>query len=274
MTPKTLLITGCSSGIGKATVIYAASRGHRVLASAPDKALLADIPDQAAAKYVIDVCDESSIKCAVDAAMEEFGSIDVLVNNAGYCQIGPIELLSQDKVERQFAVNVFGAMAMIRHVVPVMRKAGGGCVINLSSMMGLISMPVLGLYAASKYAVEGFSDALRMELKAHNIPVVLIEPGFIKTNFTANAIEQSRYIWESGDNNPYQALLNNLASNNTDVGNIEGQAEDVARVIVKALESPAPKARYKVTFVGRLLPLLSRCLPSAWMDRLLLKAST
>ncbi len=205
MKTKTILITGCSSGIGKATVEYAAARGHTVLASAPRKDLLADIPDQAAAKYIIDVCVEDSIRTAIEAATAQFGAIDVLINNAGYCQAGPVELVSADKIERQFQVNVFGPLALIRHVAPLMRANGGACIINLSSMLGLLGMPIMGIYSASKHAVEG-------------------------------------------------------------------KAIDVARVITKALESRSPRARYKVTGLGKLLPLLVRCLPVRLTDRMLTKA--
>ncbi|CAH0991742.1 3-phenylpropionate-dihydrodiol/cinnamic acid-dihydrodiol dehydrogenase [Sinobacterium norvegicum] len=274
MNAKIILITGCSSGIGKATVEHAASRGHTVLASAPAAELLDDIPDQAAAKYVIDVCDEASISHAVASAIETYGRIDVLINNAGYCQAGPVELVSAEKAQRQFAVNVLGPLAMIRHVTPHMRQAGSGCIINLSSLMGMMSLPLLGIYSASKHAVEGFNDSLRMELKDFNIDVVLVEPGFIKTNLTATAIEQSDAGWLQDDSNPYRELLASSEKKSADIGPIEGQASDVAEVLVKALESRSPKARYKVTAVGKLLPLIAKIMPAKWLDRLLMQMMT
>jgi short-subunit dehydrogenase len=156
---------------------------------------------------------------------------------------------------------MFGPLAMIRHVTPWMRDAGGGCIINLSSMMGLLSLPLVGIYASSKYAVEGFSDALRMELKSFNIDVALIEPGFINTNFTVTAIEGSDPRWQQDSSNPYQPLLASSEKKSADNSAIEGQAIDVALTIVKAMESRAPKARYKVTALGKLLPRLARWLP-------------
>jgi NAD(P)-dependent dehydrogenase (short-subunit alcohol dehydrogenase family) len=271
MKTKTILITGCSSGIGKATVEYAAARGHTVLASAPHIDLLVDIPDQAAAKYVIDVCVEDSIRTAIEAATEQFGAIDVLINNAGYCQAGPVELVSADKVERQFQVNVFGPLALIRHVAPLMRANGGGCIINLSSMLGLLGMPIMGIYSASKHAVEGFSNSLRMELKDFDIDVVLIEPGWINTSLGAVAEQEAEYSWQDDPQNPYYERMTNN-DGPSDNSAIEGKAIDVARVITKVLESRSPRARYKVTRLGKLLPLLVRCLPVRLTDRMLTKA--
>jgi len=268
---KVILITGCSSGIGKATVELAASQGHTVLASAPSAELLADIPDQAAVKYVIDVCNESSIASAVAQAATEFGRIDVLVNNAGYCQSGPVEMVSGEKARRQLDVNVLGPLAMIRHVTPVIRKTGDGCIINVSSMFGLMSIPLVGVYAASKYAVEGFSNSLRMELKAFNIDVVLIEPGFINTQLAATAEQESDASWREDHSNPYHELLVGSEAKNTDISAIEGQAIDVARVIVGALESRSPRTRYKVTAMGKLLPRIAHWLPDKWVDSLLLR---
>lgn len=272
MSTKTILITGCSSGIGAATVDVAASHGHTVLASAPHADLLTEIPDSAAAKYVIDVCDESTISEAVETIKRDYGTIDILINNAGYCQAGPVELVSAEKVERQFKVNVFGPLAMIRHTAPLLRANGGGRIINVSSMVGLMSMPVMGIYCASKHAVEGFSDSLRMELKDFGIDVVLIEPGWINTNLGSVAADEADYSWRSDPNNPYYARMKKAEENESDTSAIEGKAVDVAKVIVKALEARSPKARYKVTALARILPFLRRILPTNMVDNLLAKA--
>lgn len=270
---KIILITGCSSGIGSATVDYAASRGHIVLASAPSEDLLSLIPDTASAKYIIDVTNEQSIADAIALAQQEFGHIDVLVNNAGYCQAGPVELVTAEQVERQFKVNVFGPLAMIRHVAPVMRKNGGGCIVNLSSMLGLLSMPVVGVYAASKHAIEGLSDALRMELSDSSIDVTMIEPGWIKTNLGPVAEQQANYSWRDDPSNPYFERMQRNEGQAKDMSMIEGQAIDVAKKIVTALEAKSPKARYKVTMLATLLPLLRRVLPTSFFDRIISNAA-
>ena len=155
--------------------------GHNVVATARNVNAMKDL--DVALKLPLDVTDPASIQTAVDSVIQHFGRIDVLVNNAGYAQIGPLEELSDKQIQQMFDVNVFGATRMTRAVVPYMRKQKSGRIINISSIAGKMVTPVNGSYAASKFALEALSDALRWELKPFNIQVVLIEPGAIKTNF-------------------------------------------------------------------------------------------
>ncbi len=274
MSPQIILVTGCSSGIGRSLIIEGAKRGHIMLASAPASSLLADIPDQAHAKYVIDVCDEATIAAAVSHIVAKHGRIDVLVNNAGYLQAGPVERVPAEKVEQQFAVNVFGQLSMIRHVAPVMRSAGKGRILNIASLMGLVSLPMAGIYSASKFAVEGFSDALRMELKPFGVDVVLVEPGFIKTNLAANARAHTDTQETTDASNPYHSLYAATEAKAEKTSAIEGSAEDVCRVVLAAIETESPKPRYKVTAVGKLLPVLRNILPSRVFDQMVISMMT
>jgi len=273
MNTATILITGCSSGIGHATAEFAAQRGHRVIATAPSKALLAECPDSATARYVLDVCDEASIDAAVSAAEEEVGPIDALVNNAGYCQAGPVELVPGERVEKQFRVNVFGTLATIRRVLPSMRERRRGTIVNLASLFGLMGGPFLGIYVASKHAVEGLSDCLRMEVADFGVRVVIIEPGWIRTKLTETSIEHADPGWQE-DPSPYAPRLQSADAKKDQAGAIEGEPVDVARVILRAIESSSPRARYKVTAFGKVMPVANTLLPAGWMDRILLKTFT
>ena len=187
--PKTMLITGASSGIGRATARLFADKGWNVVATMRDPAKGADLASGTVAVTRLDVQDGETIEAAVDLALARFGSIDLLVNNAGYGQLGLFEAMSEEKIEEQFAVNVFGVMDVTRAVLPHMRKAKGGTIINISSGAGLFTLPMSSLYNASKFALEGFSESLSYELASQNITVKLVEPhgGVNETEFGARS---------------------------------------------------------------------------------------
>jgi short-subunit dehydrogenase len=276
------LITGASSGIGREIATLAARRGHTVIASAPTQALLADIDDSASMKVVIDICDRASI----DAALADIDSAGVklscLVNNAGYAQPGPIELVDDAQVRRQFEVNVFGTLAMTRAALPRLRAQASaqrhGLIITLSSMLGLVSSPYQGIYAASKHALEGAFHALRMEVRAQHIDVALIEPGWISTQFLKTARAHAPASWlEHAVYGPslktYFAVTEEAEKEHpTGAAKIAaamaGTAGDVAQTVVRALESEQPKASYPVTAMARWMPLLARILPTRTWDRM------
>jgi NAD(P)-dependent dehydrogenase (short-subunit alcohol dehydrogenase family) len=263
---ETVLITGCSSGIGQATAEAAARRGHRVIATAPTDAELEQVPEAAELRLALDVTDAGSVRRAVAAARERVGPISVLVNNAGICQPGPIELLSDAQVARQLDVNVQGPIRLIREVLPDMRAAGRGTIVNLSSMLGRMSLPLLGIYCASKYAIEAISDALRLELRPFGIRVVMLEPGWITSNLAPVARTLADPAWNTAS--PYVELLRASESGQQNLRTWEGTPADVARVIVAAIEAPRPRARYPVTALARLLPALARWLPARASDAL------
>lgn len=189
-----VLITGCSTGFGRATAIELARRGHEVVATARRPETLAGV--DVAQTLALDVdCDES-----VNAAVAQAGAVDALVNNAGWSTHGPIEKVPLAEVRRMFETNFFGAARMIQALAPKMRARGGGVIVNVSSMAGRVAAPLMGFYAASKFALEGLSEALHLELGHFGIRVVVIEPGFVKSSFRANS---TRY---GSDAPPYDEL--------------------------------------------------------------------
>ncbi len=189
--PKTVVITGASSGIGRATAEHFAARGWNVAATmrSPDKTEFSGAGAERIKAYRLDVTDEATITEAVAAIVADFGRIDVLVNNAGYGLIGLFEAMTPEQVRRQFDTNVIGLMNVTRAVLPQMRAQKGGHIINVASVAGRMSLPLYSLYCASKWAVEGFSEALTYELDTHNIKVRIIEPGPIKTDFMTRSMD-------------------------------------------------------------------------------------
>lgn len=178
---KVVLITGCSTGIGRDLAQRLTLSGYTVVATARKVETLDDLP--AALKLPLDVTQSESVDDAVARTLQQFGRIDVLINNAGYTMLGALEEVSEEQTQHVFDVNVFGTLRMIRAVVPHMRKQRAGRIINISSIAGKLSTPVNGTYSATKFALEALSDALKLELAPFKIQVVLIEPGAIKTHF-------------------------------------------------------------------------------------------
>jgi NADP-dependent 3-hydroxy acid dehydrogenase YdfG len=249
---KVVLITGCSTGIGRDLAMQLANSGYAVVATARNVETLDDL--QVAMKLPLDVTQPESIQKAVDSVLQKYGRIDVLVNNAGYSQVGAIEELSDDQVQQMYDVNVFGVMRMIRAVIPHMRKKKNGQIINISSIAGKMVTPVNGTYSSTKFALEAISDALRMELKPFNIQVVLIEPGAIKTNFDQTVHAHGDEIL-SQPTSPYRPLYRQYARVSDGMRRQEPGPEVVYKVIQQAIESSKPKARYLagVAISGRLV---------------------
>src|SRR5216110_358012 len=185
---KAVLITGCSTGIGRATAAHLAGRGWIVYATARRPETIRDLGNAGCKVLALDVCDEASMRAAVETVERAEGAVGVLVNNAGYGQEGAFELVPMEEVRRQFETNVFGLTRLTQLVLPGMRRQGWGRVVNLSSMGGRLTLPGGAFYHATKYAVEALSDALRFEVKGFGIDVVLIEPGLIVTDFGHTAV--------------------------------------------------------------------------------------
>jgi len=279
---QTLLITGASSGIGKEIATLAAARGHMVIASAPTEELLVDVHDSAKLKLVIDICDQRSIEKALEKMDQAGVNLTCLINNAGYAQPGPIELIDDAQVRRQFEVNVFGTLAMTRATLPRLRAQSSpdrrSLIITMSSMLGLVSSPYQGIYAASKHALEGAFSALRMEVRAHNIDVVLIEPGWISTHFLKTAMAHAPLGWlEHKIYGPplkaYFAMTNEAETNNPRgaakiAASLAGTPQEVAAAVMRALESKAPRARYPVTAMATWMPRLARIIPTRLWDKM------
>jgi len=238
---KVVLITGCSSGIGRDLSQRLSLAGYTVIATARNSGSLTHL--DAAEKLSLDVTRSGSITQAVEAILEKFGRIDVLVNNAGYAQVGAIEDLTDDQVHQLYEVNVFGVLRMVRAVLPVMRKEGSGRIINISSIAGKLVTPVNGAYASSKFALEALSDALRLEVEPFNVQVILIEPGAIKTNFDQTVHVFSDEI-TSNQTSPYYPLYQKYQQVADGMRGNEPGPEAVSRVVQTAIESSNPKVCY------------------------------
>jgi NADP-dependent 3-hydroxy acid dehydrogenase YdfG len=249
---QVVLITGCSTGIGHDLAQRLMQSGYTVVATARHMESMNDLP--AALKLPLDVAQIDSVKDAVERTLQQFGRIDVLVNNAGYALRGALEEAPDEQVRQMFDVNVFGVLRMIRAVVPQMRKQQSGRIINISSIAGKVSTPVNGSYSATKFALEALSDALRLELAPFGIHVISIEPGAIKTHFDETAQAHARGIL-SNKKSPYQPLYQKSDEFGASMRKQEFGPDIVSKVIQQAIESPRPKARYLagVALLGRLV---------------------
>ncbi|SLN70059.1 D-beta-hydroxybutyrate dehydrogenase [Roseivivax jejudonensis] len=270
---RTILITGCSTGIGYDCAHALAARGWRVFASARKSEDIARLRSEGLECLHLDYEDPQSIAGAVAAVSEATGGqLDALFNNGAAAIPAPLEDVPTDAMRAAFEANFFGWHDLTRRVLPLMRAAGGGRILNNSSILGLVAAKYRGAYVATKFALEGWSDTLRMELDGTGIEVVLIEPGPIATEFRANAVRQfERWIdWENSPNaDAYRAsLLDQLykgSGRNWPVG-------EATRVAVRALEARRPKARYTVTPPAHIGAFAARVLPTRWLDRLLSKS--
>ena len=243
-------VTGASSGIGRAVAIELARRGHTVFAAARRQGTLDDLAasHRGIVAVPLDVTDEDSIDRAwslISSATQGAG-VDVLVNAAGYALTGPIETLSTREVKRQFDTNVFGLLAVTRAVLPTMRARRAGRIINMSSVVGRTSFPAMGVYGATKYAVEALSDSLRMELAPIGIKVVLIEPGFVATDIVdASTRERGEVAVEPGGSvDGYRPLIEAADRFLAKQMNQAMPASALARTIANAAESRRPHTRY------------------------------
>jgi NAD(P)-dependent dehydrogenase (short-subunit alcohol dehydrogenase family) len=267
MTPRTVLITGCSTGIGRACAQRLAGAGHTVYATARRLESVEDLKAAGCRTLALDVTDEASMTAAVQAIEAEAGAVGALVNNAGYSQSGAIETLSMDDLRRQFETNVFGLVRMTQLVLPGMRKARSGRIVNMSSMGANFVFPGGGAYHASKYAVEAISDALRFEVKGFGIDVVIVEPGLIRTSFGEAAVQGM-----SPENGPYADFNARVAQATTGayeggvISRLGGPPESVAKVIERAISAKRPRPRYVVTPSARLLITQRRLLQDRGWD--------
>jgi NAD(P)-dependent dehydrogenase (short-subunit alcohol dehydrogenase family) len=244
---KTVFITGASSGIGKATARAFAARGWNVIATlrSPEQDRDLGLLDQVLVTR-LDVQDPSSISSAVSAGLERFGAIDVLVNNAGYGQAGIFEAVSADKVREQFEVNVFGVMAVMRAVLPHFRRRKSGLILNVSSGGGIYGVPAMAVYSASKFALEGFCEAVSYELSSLGIGLKLIEPhGGVSDNaFNARAAKDAT---ETKPPEEYQTFVEHMRETTTkQTAAITITSDDVATVIFGAATDGTDRLRYRV----------------------------
>jgi short-subunit dehydrogenase len=270
-----ILITGASTGIGAALAQLLADRTPKIqlILAARNEAKLTQVADhcrRSGAQVMIvptDIMELDQVKTLAEKAIAHCGRIDVLVNNAGYGQMGPIELMPSDAVERQFRVNVLGAIALIQQVIPVMREQGGGKIINVSSLGGRIAFPFGGLYSASKFAIEGLSDSLRRELAPFNIQVSVIEPGAVHNEFLEVISQELDRAVPDALNTPYKAAFENLENLDKITRAQAWTSEQVAKVILKAIRAKHPRPRYIAATAGDFLVfMMTKALPLRWVD--------
>lgn len=271
---KTVFITGCSSGIGYITAVELIKRGHRVICSSRKNADVVRLQEEGFETIQLDLADSISIQKAVERLHElTDGKIDALFNNGAFGQPGAVEDLTREVLKNQFETNFFGTHELTNLIIPIMRKQGYGRIIYNSSVLGFVAMKYRGAYNASKYALEGLVDTLRIELFGTNIKLSIIEPGPITSNFRKNAFSLYKKNIDSElsvHKASYLAMEVRLQKEGPAVP-FTLPAEAVAEKVIHALESKKPKIRYFVTFPTYLFGFLKRILPMAWLDVLLRK---
>jgi NAD(P)-dependent dehydrogenase (short-subunit alcohol dehydrogenase family) len=270
---KAVLVTGCSSGIGRATAEHLAKKGWNVYATARRIETIADLRQAGCKLLPLDVTDEASMQTAVKAVEDAEGAVGVLVNNAGYSQSGATEDVPIDIVRAQFETNVFGLLRMTQLVLPGMRGQGWGKIVNIGSMGGHLVFPGGGIYHASKYSVEALSDALRYEVKGFGINVALIQPGLITTNFGEVAVgSMDSAAAPDGPYAKFNAAVAEATKTVYEKGPLSkfgGPPEKVARTVEKAITSRRPKPRYRVTASARMLMTQRSLMPDRIWDAFL-----
>ncbi|MEI6238800.1 MAG: SDR family oxidoreductase [Planctomycetia bacterium] len=267
MPAPAVLVTGASSGIGRATVAACAARGWSVAATMrrPDDAAdLASLPGVIV--LPLDVTNSETIEAAVAEAVARFGRLDAVVNNAGYAVDGVFEGTDDETIRRQFETNVFGLMRVTRAAIPVMRRQGSGTLVQVSSMGGRVTFPLYSIYHATKWAVEGFSESLAFELRPFGIRMRLVEPGAIRTEFYG----RSREPIAAPPGGGYDELASHCEQISLSGGREAGSGpEVVAATIVRAITDRGWRLRYPVAPPAPLLMALRKILPEAWFLRLI-----
>lgn len=276
LTDQIVVITGASAGIGAALAKILAERfmGIRLVLAARNQEKLEAIATycrKAGAEVLSVPTDIAQIEQATalaKVALEQFGRVDVLVNNAGYGQMGPIELIPPEASRHQFQVNFLGPLALTQALIPAMRDQGGGRIINISSLGGRLAFPFGGMYSSSKFALEALSDALRMELEPFNIQVSVIEPGPVSTEFFGVVAQVVEASVPNPEKTPYRAAFNKLEDLEKQTSSRAWSSERVAEVIIKAMRDRRPQPRYLAATGGSfLLFLMTKVLPTAWVDK-------
>lgn len=268
---KTILITGASSGIGRATAVRLADAGHTVFAAARRVDRLAELARETSGTVIpveLDVCDPGSVRKAVEtvAGVAPDG-LDVLINNAGYALTGPAETLATDDVRAQFETNVIGLFDVTRAFLPQMRARRAGRIVNMSSLLGEISVPGSGIYGGTKHAVEALSDALRMELRQFGISVVVVQPSFVSTE-----IDVTRHMATNGGAiEDYATLERELTAYLEAQTKAAVTPEVVAGCVARASLTPRPKARYVTPKRNALVLGMLTTLPTRLTDRIKLR---
>lgn len=272
---QVIVITGASAGIGAALARRLASQflGIRLVLAARNQekleAVATDCLKAGADVLVVptDLSQAEQVKALAQKALDRFGRVDALVNNAGYGHMGPVELISPDDAKRQFAVNFYGPLILCQALIPPMRDQGGGRIINVSSLGGRVPFPAGGMYSPSKFALEALSDVMRMELGAFNIKVSVIEPGPVTTEFFSVAGERVDLNVSESGRQLYRAAIEGIKDIERQTARLAWSSERVADVIIRALTARHPRPRYVAATGGRMmLFLMTKLLPTPVVD--------
>lgn len=270
---RVTLITGGTDGLGRAAAMMLAERGYRVFAGGRNAERIAALQKFARERKMpleaiaMDVCDDSSVDAAIGNIERTAGPVEVLVNNAGIVIAAVMEEIKLADLRKQFETNYFGLVRVTQRVLPGMRGALRGRIVNMSSIAGKMTMPLFGPYSSSKHAVEAASDAFRLELYPFGIHVALIEPGYIPTSINRNAAELSSAYAKNAECSPYAPLYRKfLSAWEKTTKTSRYTPDDCARVIVRAIEDTPPRARYPVTRGAKLGILMRRLLPDGILD--------
>jgi len=268
---KSVLITGCSSGIGEATAYYLKSCGYRVIATARKEADVERLQNDGFEAFRIDVREPQSIREALENILTlTGGTLDVVFNNAGFGQPGAVEDIKTDILREQFETNVFGLHEVMMQVLPIMKRQGYGKIINHSSVLGLVSLRLRGAYNASKYAIEGLSDTLRLELEGTKINVTVLNTGPITSDFRKNAKQKTIENIAIENSRFKEVYHKSLSSEKSDVPfNLPPIA--VAKVVEKIIQAHNVKPRYYITKATYILGFAKRILPTRLLDKILIK---
>ena len=275
MTQRSILITGCSSGIGLDAARGLKSRGWRVFATCRQEADCERLRAEGLESFRLDYADEASIAEALDEALRRTGgTLDAVYNNGAFACPGAVEDLPRGALREIFETNLFGYHDLTRRVIPVMRKQGHGRIVNCSSVLGLVGAKWRGAYVATKFALEGLTDVLRIEMRGTGIDLILIEPGPIATKIRENAVAHfEKWVdWEnSARRDQYVSLRGRLYDKKIKKDAFELGPEAVTAKLIRALEDPRPKPRYYVTTPTYLMGALRRLLPTRALDWLIAK---
>jgi NAD(P)-dependent dehydrogenase (short-subunit alcohol dehydrogenase family) len=273
---QTVLITGATDGLGKAAALLLARQGYRVFAAGRSGEKRAQLDAMARQQKLplesleMDVCDDGSVKAAVASVFQKADKIDVLINNAGLVYVGAVEDLRLEDWRRQFETNFFGVIRVTQAVLPQMRERRKGRILMMSSVSGFVTPPTQGAYSASKHAIEALSNALRHELYPFGIHTILIQPGYIVTNIQPTAVALAQSYQEKFRNGPYARIYSSYMQNATSTRSKSGTTpEDCARIMLKAIEAPRPKARYGVTSLATFARLAKWLLTDRAADRMI-----
>ncbi|MDX2272138.1 MAG: SDR family NAD(P)-dependent oxidoreductase [Cyanobacteriota bacterium] len=276
MASSVVLISGCSSGFGLLSAVHLAVLGHRVFATLRNLDKQENLQAALAEKQVsadilqLDVTDDHSIQGAVAHLQEQVGYLDVLINNAGFALGGAFEDVSEAQIRTQMETNFFGVLKLTRACLPLLRKSAAGKIINISSFAGVSGIPGISLYSASKFALEGFSEALSYELASFGISVSLIEPGSYPT-----LVQSNRLMAENFDNpeSPYyEQSQTMLKANDQRVGRRQSDPQEVINVIAEVVHTAKPRLRYLVGRDAKVGAFLRRMLPFRLYSRILRRA--